>query len=1366
MAESAVGRRNDAGSERQASPGADSEPAVVNPGWVRFATNVRVGSRRDPAEREADDRAAQVVDRDASGGCTECGGTSDRAQAQPQAQPLRALPTPRAGRPSSWLRRVPERDESEREAQTVADAAVESSESSTPAEPIVRRKCVACEEEDDDGPTIRRAAASSGTPSAAGREVSRDLGRLRGSGRPLGERTRAQMEGYFGYDLKPVRVHTDARADGLARDLNARAFTWGRDIAFRSGAFEPQTREGRRLIAHELTHVVQGAEGREFEDNPRLQRLLGHLEADRGESAITLMGQLTASEVDQVYSSGRCRRAAISAFGNEQMYRAVLAMNGDLHSGLSWMFIEGTNWDYMKAVIRAATRGHARVRDSAWMKIQFVSYLTDATMAEAVDEIGGPLVWKLRWMAAEGTNWGAVAEKLRAASAQERVGLYDHDDIRRLFVSICSDQWMADAVYLMGGTLVQQLTWLRAEGASRMHIVVAISRADQRERATLYDHPELRDYVVAHETRSGVESMVEGMGGDTSQQLDWLHAEGSTHAPAQAEDPASISQREEGVLDALEGRHHLYSLYRSYLAARVADENQPAQSIRDTGYSNTGVGAPRSPGAIRLEQERAAAWSALSRALSQEGYDSLDAFLAETRRFIPVFEGYALQTAFQLLRDNEQLIQNEYDSYGFDAAGVERVDNLHAALATFRREMASAQSEAAEIRAIMMPSLRSANNSRQGVSTLSDSRERQLERDATPHREAMRRHQELADAELTRLAPKFPVLADESIDKRELADADAGALRTLTRGTSQDRLSDIRSTRQRLRDDFGLVWQMDIALQHAKAGLEIREGSIYAMLIEDRLQEIADDEAFTQMALAALGIGFGLMTMGSGWVLAAGLVGSAVLSAGVAIHSVNEFQTARAMHGTAYDRAHAVSSTDPSMIWLALDIVFAIIDVFGATRVFSALRGPARAALEAGEESAEAMARLRSAARAQAVAAGVEDVDGFVAGIVDTVERQQARRALLEGSADTVSAIERAAGSALDDMASAGLVRLDDVTRSALLGRFSGRPELLRRLGHALESSSSARRGLSRLQAAMPEHATQLIEDLLLRRDSGGFETALRAIGDGQVRPDRLAAMASAVDGASGASGRLAAFDSALDDVLGLGSGERAFLDSMANRPVAEIADEEFVREITISARGGVRRLPDGGEYLFEVAAPNGHTWRVTPDGQWCRFSRRICRLLGEDLPRDLMPDQLRRLSYGRALNSAAIGESMGRAAAANDGLVDARWFNPFDDVGRHGQGFDDILQDASGDLWVVEYKGGSADLSAGQMEAAWVDRNIQRLRNVPSDSPWKQWADQWAQRLEDARANGRLHGRVYSTPVDDLGRAQPTVRPYNDWHY
>jgi hypothetical protein len=74
--------------------------------------------------------------------------------------------------------------------------------------------------------------------------------------------TRSFMESRFGLDFSSVRVHSDARAHTLAREVDARAFTVANNIFFARSQYQPDNADGQRLLAHELTHVVQQSEGR------------------------------------------------------------------------------------------------------------------------------------------------------------------------------------------------------------------------------------------------------------------------------------------------------------------------------------------------------------------------------------------------------------------------------------------------------------------------------------------------------------------------------------------------------------------------------------------------------------------------------------------------------------------------------------------------------------------------------------------------------------------------------------------------------------------------------------------------------------------------------------------------------------------------------------------------------------------------------------------------------------------------------------------------------------------------------------------------------------------------------------------------
>jgi hypothetical protein len=124
-----------------------------------------------------------------------------------------------------------------------------------PAEQIQREEMIEYPLPEEQQKTVQTKRSGESSPSAPS-DLEARLGSLRGSGQPLSRDVRGFMEPRFGYDFSSVRVHTDGEAVQMARDVSARAFTVGNDIYFGAGEYA-QHAEGKRLLAHELTHVIQ-----------------------------------------------------------------------------------------------------------------------------------------------------------------------------------------------------------------------------------------------------------------------------------------------------------------------------------------------------------------------------------------------------------------------------------------------------------------------------------------------------------------------------------------------------------------------------------------------------------------------------------------------------------------------------------------------------------------------------------------------------------------------------------------------------------------------------------------------------------------------------------------------------------------------------------------------------------------------------------------------------------------------------------------------------------------------------------------------------------------------------------------------------
>ncbi|MGB3074847.1 MAG: DUF4157 domain-containing protein [Chitinophagales bacterium] len=131
-----------------------------------------------------------------------------------------------------------------------------------PEENFIQRKCSDCKEEDEKkihrkplATFIQRKESSSGDK--ASYDISNQIDASRGRGSSMNGDTHTFMQNRFGVDFSGVKIHSGSEAIQMNRDLNAKAFTVGNDIYFNEGQYNPDSSEGKLLLAHELTHTVQ-----------------------------------------------------------------------------------------------------------------------------------------------------------------------------------------------------------------------------------------------------------------------------------------------------------------------------------------------------------------------------------------------------------------------------------------------------------------------------------------------------------------------------------------------------------------------------------------------------------------------------------------------------------------------------------------------------------------------------------------------------------------------------------------------------------------------------------------------------------------------------------------------------------------------------------------------------------------------------------------------------------------------------------------------------------------------------------------------------------------------------------------------------
>ncbi|MFK7771032.1 MAG: DUF4157 domain-containing protein [Saprospiraceae bacterium] len=158
-------------------------------------------------------------------------------------------------------------------------------------------------------------------PKTASPNVAKKLNQSKGGGASLSKSTQIEMESAIGADFSQVKIHTGSQAEGMNKDLGAQAFTHGKDVYFNQNKFSPNSKEGKRLLAHELTHVVQ--------QNGDVKNIV-----QRQEEPATQVAENTSSprelflEANALYENGEYREA-ITKF--QRLMQTDEMQNGPQH---------------------------------------------------------------------------------------------------------------------------------------------------------------------------------------------------------------------------------------------------------------------------------------------------------------------------------------------------------------------------------------------------------------------------------------------------------------------------------------------------------------------------------------------------------------------------------------------------------------------------------------------------------------------------------------------------------------------------------------------------------------------------------------------------------------------------------------------------------------------------------------------------------------------------------------------------------------------------------------------------------------------------------------------------------------------------
>jgi hypothetical protein len=242
--------------KREESKSGDSFFTHANPGTVQtkretpfFQAKLTIGEPNDQYEQEADAVASRVADQ--SQGGTEGGPGPVQRKKINQVQRLSS------SKEEEKLGTNEERMRRDKEIQTKPEIQKEHAPDEKQEKEKVQMKTQEEERDEMKSGAMAQRKPETGASAAASPALSSHIEQSAGKGRTLPGKTLDQMQGSLGYDFSQVNIHTGQDSVTMNKELGAQAFTHGKDIFFNKGKYDPDSTEGKRLLAHELTHVVQ-----------------------------------------------------------------------------------------------------------------------------------------------------------------------------------------------------------------------------------------------------------------------------------------------------------------------------------------------------------------------------------------------------------------------------------------------------------------------------------------------------------------------------------------------------------------------------------------------------------------------------------------------------------------------------------------------------------------------------------------------------------------------------------------------------------------------------------------------------------------------------------------------------------------------------------------------------------------------------------------------------------------------------------------------------------------------------------------------------------------------------------------------------
>ena len=712
------------------------------------------------------------------------------------------------------------------------------------------------------------------------------------------ESERTFFEPRFGHDFRHVRVHTDAKAAESARAVNARAFTVGRDVVFGEDQYQPQTNQGKQLLGHELTHIIQ--QNGVFSQSVIQRKPPTQSAKKAGVTfwySVEIHSELTSDQlmlefIKQYYKIKSDEKAKeIRQKGNWHWTKAPLVpTKNDLKKGYILIKV-------MDLSLSASDTKSQQERKKYFGK--FTPEEKDRLNAEVDRQFWDKTHYK-------------VGEKLGDSADDQKMAKY----------------WMA-----LHDEMIRKRQVIEAFPP---HIQKFLF--DEKAFATL----EPKDFDAVLRIASKIAALTPAKLRDyksrvTAKTTNWSVFELSVDKYiAEMAERAKKGEEHEKIQTKLIGLEEVYKNYKLYKSLLMSGSMGAV-----SGRYGPGAGAGI---AISLQAEKVR--KELETQLKKHGFAGITEFEAYIKKFEQAFEQEAANIANDLLEKYAGKLYRESERY----KNPTEIAALHRKLGGVRTQYGEFEKN----KKILKDYVKAARaRERSRIPGQGHLRTRGYTSTTSGEAEAARKKAEEAKAsaksQVKGMSGEHPIFQEEGlpldkrIDKAALGKASESELEWLLQGHIQNRMKDIGEARAEIHKKPELIYKMDKLLPVFYAKQGIRPGSIHDMIIRDKMRSDAILKLVKGIAVAIVAIALAVLTFGKAIpviiAVAAGIAGAG-LGVYMAYDEYLEYTQEKNLADVGFAK-------DPSVVWLVIAVLGAAFDMASAVKAVSAL-GKAAKALDAG----------------------------------------------------------------------------------------------------------------------------------------------------------------------------------------------------------------------------------------------------------------------------------------------------------------------------------------------------------------------------------------------------------------------------------